>query len=89
MIEKADIQRVKTLLSQNIGKGIRLSTKKGRKRIIVRHGIIKETYPSIFIVMLDSISEFASTERTVSFSYADILTKSIEITLTDTKQNII
>ena len=88
MIEKSDIQRVKDELSQNIGKRIRLSAKKGRKRVIVRHGTIKETYPSIFIVMLDSISEFATTERTVSFSYADLLTKSIEIMIEDTKQTI-
>ncbi|MBE7037187.1 MAG: hypothetical protein E7403_07835 [Ruminococcaceae bacterium] len=88
MIEKADIDRVKTLLTENIGKRIKLSAKKGRKRIIVRYGIIKETYPSIFLVLLDSISDFATTERTVSFSYADILTKSIEITLIDTKQTI-
>lgn len=89
MIERADIQRVKDLLSQNIGKRIRLSAKKGRKRVIVRHGVIKETYPSIFVVLLDSISEFASTERTVSFSYADLLTKSIEITVVETKQAIL
>lgn len=89
MIEKADIERVKTLLTENIGKRIKLSAKKGRKRIIVRQGVIKETYPSIFLVLLDSISEFATTERTVSFSYADILTKSIEIIVVDTKQTII
>jgi len=89
VIEKSDIQRVKTLLTQNIGKRIRLSAKKGRKRVIVRHGVIKETYPSIFVVTLDSISEFATTERTVSFSYADLLTKSIEITVTDSKLDII
>ncbi|MBE7048578.1 MAG: protein veg [Ruminococcaceae bacterium] len=88
MIEKADIERVKEQLTQNIGQKIRLSAKKGRKRVIVRHGMIKATYPSIFIVTLDSISEFANTERTVSFSYADLLTQSIEITVVDTKQVI-
>ena len=89
VIEKSDIQRVRTLLSENIGKRIRLSAKKGRKRVIVRHGTIKETYPSIFVVTLDSISEFATTERTVSFSYADLLTKSIEITVIESKLDII
>ena len=89
MIEKTDIERVKALLTENIGKRIKLSAKKGRKRIIVRHDVIKETYPSIFLVLLDSISEFATTERTVSFSYADILTKSIEIMVVDTKQMIV
>lgn len=88
MIEKEDIERVKGLLTENIGKRIRLTAKKGRKRVIVRQGVINATYPSIFIVILDSISEFAETGRTVSFSYADLLTKSIEITVTESKLEI-
>ena len=88
MIEKADIERVKSLLTENIGKRIKLTAKKGRKRVIVRQGVINATYPSIFIVILDSISEFAETGRTVSFSYADLLTRNIEITVTDSKLEI-
>ncbi len=88
MIERSDIERVRRILTDNIGKRIQLSAKKGRKRVTVRHGVIKETYPSIFVLMLDSISEFASTERTISFSYADLLTKSIEIMIVETKQII-
>lgn len=88
MIERGDIERVKTLLTENIGNRIKLTAKKGRKRVIVRQGVISATYPSIFIVILDSISEFADTGRTISFSYADLLTKSIEITVIDTKLEI-
>ncbi len=88
MIDKNDIERVRRLLTENIGKRIQLSAKKGRKRVTVRYGVIKETYPSIFVLQLDSISEFASTERTISFSYADVLTKSIEIMISETKQMI-
>ena len=88
MIERADIERVKALLTENIGKRMKLTAKKGRKRVIVRQGVISATYPSIFIVVLDSISEFAETGRTVSFSYADILTKNIEITINESKLEI-
>ena len=88
MIERGDIERVKTLLTENIGKRIKLTAKKGRKRVIVRQGVISATYPSIFIVILDSISEFADTGRTISFSYSDLLTKSIEITVVDSKLEI-
>lgn len=88
MIERGDIERVKTLLTENIGKRIKLTAKKGRKRVIVRQGVISATYPSIFIVVLDSISEFADSGRTISFSYADLLTKSIEITVVDSKIEI-
>ncbi|MBR7164031.1 MAG: Veg family protein [Clostridia bacterium] len=85
MIDKSDIQRVKNILSQNEGKRIRLSAKRGKNREIIRFGIIKETYPSIFIVALDSVSDFADSVRTMSFGYTDLLTKSIEITIMDTK----
>lgn len=88
MIDKSDIERVRRLLTENVGKRIQLSAKKGRRRVTVRYGTIKETYPSIFVLMLDSISEFASTERIISFSYADVLTKTIEIMVVDTKQVI-
>lgn len=85
MIDKSDIQRVKTLLQQNEGKRIRLSAKRSKNREIIRFGVIRETYPSIFIVALDSVSEFADTVRTMSFGYTDLLTKSIEITVLDSK----
>ena len=88
MIERGDIERVKTLLTENIGNRIKLTAKKGRKRVIVRQGVISATYSSIFIVILDSISEFADTGRTISFSYADLLTKNIEITVVDSKLEI-
>ncbi len=85
MIAKADIQRVRNLLAENEGKRIRLSAKRGRNREVIRHGVIKETYASIFLVSLDSVSDFATTERIISFSYSDILIKSIEITVLDSK----
>ncbi len=85
MIDKTDIQRIKTLLSQNEGKRIRLAARKGKNREIIRFGTLGETYPAIFLVALEGISDFAESTRTMSFSYADILTKSIEITILDTK----
>ena len=53
--------------------------------MIVRQGYIKATYPSLFTVVLDSVSEFATGGRTVSFNYSDILIKSVSITITDSK----
>lgn len=89
MIAKEDISRVKGLLSENLGQKIKISAKKGRKRIVVRHGIILNTYSSIFTVSLESASEFAEGMRTVSFSYSDILTKAISITVLDSKLDIV
>lgn len=88
MIEKTDIERVRKLLSENIGQRIKLTAKKGRKRVIVRHGYIKATYPALFVVVLDSVSDFATGGRTVSFNYSDILINSVSVTVVDTKQEI-
>lgn len=88
MIERADIERVRRTLAENVGKRIRLAAKKGRKRVVVRHGQIKATYPSLFTVVLDSVSEFATGGRTMSFNYSDILIKNITITILDTKQEV-
>ena len=88
MIERADIERVRGILAENVGKRIRLTAKKGRKRIVVRQGYIKSTYPSLFTVVLDSVSEFATGGRTISFNYSDVLIKSVSITITDTKQEV-
>ncbi len=88
MIEKEDIERVRNILTENVDKRIRLTAKKGRKRVVVRHGFIKSTYPSLFVVVLDSVSEFASGGRTISFNYSDILIKNISVTIVDTKQEV-
>lgn len=81
MIEKSDLNKVKESLNGHLGQKIKLTAKKGRKRVVVRHGVLESTYPSIFTIKLDNLSEFAETSRTVCFSYTDILTNSIEITL--------
>ena len=89
MIAREDISRVKDLLSENLGAKIKISAKKGRKRIVVRHGVLLNTYASIFTVSLESASEFADGMRTVSFSYSDVLTKAISITVIDSKLDIV
>lgn len=89
MIAKEDISRVKGLLSENLGAKIKISAKKGRKRIVVRYGVLLNTYASIFTVSLESTSEFAEGMRTFSFSYSDLLTKSIAITVLDSKLEIV
>ena len=55
-----------------------LETNKGRQKSLVSSGVIKEAYPAIFTVLLDSSS---GPKRTVSYSYTDVLTRSVEITV--------
>lgn len=48
----------------------------GRKKTIERSGVLKETYPSVFIVELDQDKH--NFER-VSYTYTDVLTENVQV----------
>lgn len=69
---------IKRSLEPHIGAKILLKANRGRRKTIQRTGILEETYPSVFIVKLDQ--EQHAFKR-VSYSYADILTETVEVTV--------
>jgi uncharacterized protein Veg len=75
---KNALSEIKLTLDGYIGHKIRIKANSGRRKTIERTGILEETYPSVFVVKLDE--EHHSFNR-VSFSYADILTESVELTV--------
>jgi uncharacterized protein Veg len=68
---------IKRSLDENVGKRLTLKANGGRRKTIQRSGVLEETYPSVFIVKLDQDEN--AFER-VSYSYADVLTETVEIT---------
>ncbi|MBO5929700.1 MAG: Veg family protein [Clostridia bacterium] len=88
MISKSDLERVRQQIEQHIGAEIRITAKRGRKRVVVRHGTINAVYPFTFNVTLEGVSAFAETSRNVSLNYADILTESINILLIESGEEI-
>ncbi len=80
MGERDELLKIRNVLENSIGQKVRLTAKKGRKKSVVRQGVIEETFPSIFIVKLDNtIQQLSSSSRRVSYSYTDVLTKAIEV----------
>ncbi|MFD1430010.1 MULTISPECIES: Veg family protein [Lacticaseibacillus] len=71
---------IKQQLDSKIGENVTVVAQAGRKKVTRRRGTLKETYPAVFVVALDQDEN--SFER-VSYSYADLLTKSIQITFDD------
>ncbi|MFD2115481.1 biofilm formation stimulator Veg [Paenibacillus yanchengensis] len=69
---------IKRSLEAHVGSKIRLKANGGRRKTIERTGTLEETYPSVFIVKLD---EEQHAFKRVSYSYADILTESVEVTV--------
>ncbi len=82
---KNSLQDIKRSLDGYVGERIVLRANGGRRKTIERTGILEETYPSVFIVKLDK--NLHSFER-VSYSYADILTETVELSVCRGTQNI-
>ncbi len=70
----ADIKRD---LEPFVGNKIRLRANRGRKKVVEKTGVLENIYPNIFVVRLDE----KQVERRVSFSYADILTDAVQLTI--------
>ncbi|NHN35087.1 biofilm formation stimulator Veg [Paenibacillus agricola] len=69
---------IKRSLEPHVGQKIMLRANGGRRKTIERSGVLEETYPSVFIVKLD---QEQNAFKRVSYSYADILTESVEVTV--------
>lgn len=79
MIAKSDILQVRKDIEGFVGSKVRVKANKGRKRIVVKEGVLENTYPSIFVIRVQN--EFEDTFRSVSYSYTDVLTHTVELSL--------
>ncbi len=70
------IAKIKTKLDDRIGNNLTVTTQVGRKKVTTRHGILRETFPAVFVVDLD---QDENAVKRVSFSYTDVLTRNIEL----------
>ena len=75
MIRKNDLSRIKEDISFCIGQKVRLTTNKGKKKVLTKEGIIESTYPNIFTVRFDN----NDTANRMSYSYTDVLTNTVEL----------
>ena len=70
------LKTIKSRLDSHLGENLTIVAQAGRKKVVRRRGTLAETFHSVFVVDLDQNEN--SFER-VSYSYADLLTKSIDI----------
>ncbi len=78
-MQNASINKVRKAVNSHIGSKVRIHANKGRHRVDVTEGVITETYPSIFLIQVENDME--DSFKTVSFSYSDVLTKDVRMTL--------
>lgn len=78
-MSKNALSEIKRSLDGFVGERILLRANGGRRKTIERSGVLEETYPSVFVVKLDQ--EADNSFKRVSYSYADILTETVELTV--------
>lgn len=76
-----ELVQIRKNLEKHVGRRVKLTSKKGRKKTLITKGVIESTYPSIFIVRLDALPRQAVDDRRVAYSYIDVLTKTVELAL--------
>lgn len=79
IMRQADIEKVRRSIGHRLGNRVMVRMNKGRHKIDITEGVLKEAYPSIFVIEVnDKVDELP---RMLSFSYADILTKDVQMKL--------
>jgi uncharacterized protein Veg len=79
MMKQADVSKVRREIISHVGSRVKIKANRGRNKMDISEGIIMETYPSIFLVKIDDAG--SETAKTLSFSYADVLTKDVQMML--------
>lgn len=84
-LERNNLAKIRKDVEDCIGKKVILKANKGRKRTVTKEGVLENAYPSLFIVKVQN--EFDSVRR-VSFTYSDILTETVELTICDSMEKL-
>lgn len=77
MILPNDITSLKTDITEKIGQKIIVKGALGRSKFFEKEATIEKTYPNLFIVKYDD------EERNVTYSYKDVLTRTVEVEVYD------
>lgn len=78
------LDQIKRDLELCVGKKVKLRANRGRRKVVEAEGILEKTYPNLFVVKLDKDSAV----RRMSYTYADILTETVELTVDETETRI-
>ena len=77
--------RIREDLNECLGTRLKVRANKGRKIVIENLAVLEETYPHVFVVRVET--KTSPTQR-VSYSYADIITKTVELSHPETDEGL-
>jgi uncharacterized protein Veg len=68
---------IRQALDGFVGARVLVKANRGRRKVVEREGTLERTYGSHFVILLDEDKQY----RRVSYSYADLLTDIVELSL--------
>nr|WP_072536374.1 Veg family protein [Anaerococcus mediterraneensis] len=71
------VHEIRKEVESKVGEEVILKADMGRKRVKTKTGVIVDAFPSVFTV---KVSNDFDVERTVSYTYSDILTSTVKLT---------
>ncbi|RJX26109.1 MAG: Veg protein [Dethiobacter sp.] len=77
MAVKNTLVQIRKELESHVGEKIKLRANRGRRKTFEKVGVLENTYPSIFVIRVDEETYY----QRLSFSYADVLTSTVELSL--------
>lgn len=77
VMAKNSLWQIRKDLESHVGEKIQLRANRGRRKTLEKVGVLENTYPSIFIIRIDE----PNYNQRLSFSYADVLTETVELTV--------
>ncbi len=78
------LEKIRRDMDSFVGQEVSLKANTGRKKVFQVKGILEQTYPKVFVVKFRE----RQVERRVSYSYADLLTEVVEISIGETRIGI-
>lgn len=74
MVKKNVLITIKEEIEGHVGDKVTLKANGGRRKTLINNGVIEKAYPSIFVIRLEN-----DTQRKVTYSYSDVLTKTVQL----------
>ncbi|ADL06833.1 Veg family protein [Thermosediminibacter oceani] len=78
MATENTLLRIRKSIEPYVGQKVRVRANRGRKKTFEKEGILEKVYPSIFVIRVEESPDFV---RRISYSYSDILTETVQLTL--------
>ena len=79
-MERTEFEKVRASVKEQCGNRVEIRLDRGRNKVDIQTGVIKEAYPSVVTIQVEGKSADRPAQL-LSFSYTDIITRDIRMRL--------